>query len=164
MDELANFIVSFWVNLIEVGRFEMPFKGNDKLTNIANVIRFTQVAEDKKVFSDEQIEELKKRMRAIVERQLLKGDRLYTYTHFSCPMGYLEELFKGIEVPRERFPFETCTMLFHNSFDYEEALDASRCGGEEAKVRIMKEEHPGGGVFCTRDSGDYWHIIAVIQP
>ncbi len=72
INEIANFIASFWINMLEVGRFEMPFKGESAITDLANMIRFTEVAEDKKIFSDSQIEEIKKRTKWIVERQLIK--------------------------------------------------------------------------------------------
>jgi len=163
MDELANFIAFFWISLLEKGRFEMPFKGNSKMDDIANMIRFTQTAEDKKIFSLEQVELIKRRTRIIVEKELLRSRKLYVYTKFTSPTGYLEEMFAGMNIPDGRFPFDMYTSIFPNRMDYEENLDADRCGGEDRKKEIIKN-YPGGGVFCKRQSGEHWQIIATLQP
>lgn len=163
IDEIADFIASFWISMLEIGRFEMPFKGDSNITNLANMIRFTEVAEDKKIFSDNQIEEIKKRTKWIVERQLIKGYSLSTGTTFTSPGGYLEEMFKGMGVPDGRFPFDMFFGTFSNCYKYmENETNIERYPKEKlAKVRF---DFPDGSLLCKRQSGDYWEIIASIQP
>jgi hypothetical protein len=166
MNEFAEFIVSFWVSMIETGRFEMPFKGSTEVDNIANMIRFTQTAEDRKIFSGEQIDELKKRMKVIIQSEFLtRTQPLYAYTAYGNPHYYLERLFRGIEVPRDRFPFALYTFFFKSRIDYEDSIknNPERYGGQEG-IKNLMQQYPAGGVFCSRKSGEGWKILACIEP
>lgn len=164
INELSDFISSYWIQMIEKGRFEMPFQGKDKLTDIANIIRFIQTGEDLKVFTKEQIELIYARTRRIFETELLKRRSLYAYTAYSSPHGYLEKMFSGISVPHGCFPFEIYIKYFSSRLDYEESLDESRCGGAEGKKEIMKNYPSFDGVICQNQSGGYWKIIALVEP
>ncbi len=163
--EFSDLIVSFWVQMIEQGRFEIPFKGNSEMNDLANMIRFTQTAEDKKIFSTEQIDLLKKQTKEVVETELAKGRRLHGYTAYASPMGYLKQIFEGIDVPHGRFPFEMATIIFQNEEHYRESLESvsERCGGTKGIEKIMATYPHGCAVFCKRASGDYWHIVTGID-
>lgn len=164
MNELSDFITKFWIGMIENGRFEMPFSGNSKIVTHTNIARFMQVAEDVKVFSEEQVVLITERTRGIVEKLFLKGRKVYGYTAYSSPKGYLEEMFAGISVPHERFPLEVYLLYIPSRIDYEEILKEDRCGGKEGKAIIMKNYPGTGGVLCQSESGGYWKIIASVHP
>lgn len=163
--EFSDLIVSFWVQMIEQGHFEMPFKGNSKMDELANMIRFTKTSEDKKIFSTEQIDLLKKQTKEVVETELAKRRRLHGYTTYASPMGYLKQIFEGIDVPHGRFPFEMATIIFQNEEHYRESLESvsERCGGKEGVEKIMATYPHDCAVFCKRASGDYWHIVTGID-
>ncbi len=165
MNELADFITAFWIGMIQNGRFEMPFEGNSKMSNLANMIRFTQTAEDKKIFSSDQIELIQKRTRKIIEQKLLKGGNLAVYTAYSNPSGYLLEMFKGVDIPHGRFPFELFTRYFTSLFDYQNTIEEQpeRYKGKEGIEAIVKEYRGFDAVFCTRESGGGWTIIAGLK-
>jgi len=160
--ELAVFIAEYWIEKIEGGRLEMPFKGRDEVTDVANLIRAIQTAETQRIFSLEQIELIKARTKEAVERALLEERSIYGYTHFGWPHRLLEKMFAGMEIPHGRFPFEERMLFFSSKEKYEESFDEARWNIEDRNRRVA--EYPGeGGVICRYLSGGGWEILAAVQ-
>lgn len=163
INELAEFYALYWINSIQNGRLEMPFRGDNSMTKLANIARATQTANFVKVFSDEQVEMLVARTKEIINKDLSLQKNLYGYTAYSNPHALLEKIFKGTEIPHGRFPFEEAVCYCYSKEDYKGKFQ-DRWPQKDKDRRV--NDYPGGdndGVLCRYLSGGGWEIIAVVK-
>lgn len=161
IEELANFIVRFWLN----GRVDY-FKEKSALADTANMIKFIDVHNKQNkpaLFSEEEIKQAEKNC----FKCFIEGVAQYEFSVCSESYGmgdFFEQVF-GEKIYSREFSVPELFMRYFNTkkqYSESDGLSEERLGGKENKDRLLAE-YPGGGVLCIRERGEHWKIVASLQ-
>lgn len=160
IEELAAFIVTFWVEIS--GKISF-FKERGPIADIANMIIFIDAHNkvNAKTFSEEDIALATSRCHKYLEKSL--NGYGFNVCSESYGMGdFFEQVF-GDKIHSRDFRIPELYMKYFDSKEkYADHLDEQRVGGKEQKDQML-QNYPGGSVLCIRERGEYWRIIASVQ-